>query len=177
MEYRKVVTMKTYIAFLRGINVGGKTALPMARLKSICQEIGFENVQTYIRSGNVLFESELTEEKLAGKLEHALLKSEEKHIPVIIRTENELKNILNQNPFPTANPAQVGVMFFSNTVPQDLLNDLTISGPEEVEISLKEIYVHYPNGIGRSKLKLPKKGTMRNINTITKLVEMGKNID
>lgn len=166
--------MKTYIAFLRGVNVGGNTALPMARLKSICQDIGFENVRTYIRSGNVLFESELSEEMLVEKLEDALYISEQKHIPVIIRSGNELENILNRNPFANANPSQVGVMFFADSIPKNLLEGLTIPGPEELEISRQEIYIHFPNGMGRSKLKLPKTGTMRNINTITRLVEIGK---
>lgn len=169
--------MNTYIAFLRGINVGGNTSLPMARLKSICRDIGFENVHTYIRSGNVIFQSELSISDSVKKLEQALLKSEEKHIPVIIRTEDELKTIITHNPFPHTKPAQVGVMLFANPVPQDLLEGVTISGPEKVEVSAREIYIHYPHGMGRSKLKLPKMdqmGTVRNINTLTKLVKLGE---
>ncbi len=167
--------MKSLIAFLRGINVGGDTALSMARLKSICEEIGFKAVSTYIRSGNVIFCSELSGEMLVKKLELALYESEKRHITVILRTKKELQTIITCNPFPKANPSQIGVMFFANSVPQDLLKDVIISGPEEVKISGREIYIHYPNGIGRSKFKLPtmnQRGTVRNINTITKLIEL-----
>jgi uncharacterized protein (DUF1697 family) len=169
--------MKTYIAFLRGINVGGNTALPMARLKSIFTDVGFKNVRTYIRSGNIIFRSEVSEEMIVEILEQVLYKSEQKQIPVIIRTIKKLETIITYNPFPKENPSQVGVMFFANSVPQDLLKNVTIEGPEELKISGREIYIHYPNGMGRSKLKLPKmtqRGTVRNINTITKLVELGK---
>ncbi len=169
--------MKSYIAFLRGINVNGNTGLSMTRLKSICEEIGYKNVRTYIRSGNVLFCSELSGEMVVKKLEDALYESKQKHITVIIRTRKELETIITSNPFPKANPSQVGVMFFTNPVTQDLLKDVIIPGPEEVKISGREIYIHYPNGMGHSKLKLPKmnqRGTVRNINTITKLVELGK---
>nr|WP_321353010.1 DUF1697 domain-containing protein [uncultured Methanoregula sp.] len=164
--------MKKYIAFLRGINVGGNTRLPMAKLTSLCTGIGFKNVRTCIQSGNVIFESELTEEILIKKLEQALLASEQKHIPVIIRSEKELESVISCNPFPDAEPAQVGIMFFVNPVPDNLLTGVPVPGPEEVKIHGREIYIHYPNGMGRSKLKLPtmdQEGTVRNINTVTRL--------
>jgi uncharacterized protein (DUF1697 family) len=167
--------IKKYIAFLRGINVGGSTILPMARLKLICNDIGFKNVRTYIQSGNVIFESKLSEESLVKKFEQAIWACEQKHIPVIIRAEKELESVISRNPFPNAKPVQVGVIFFVNTVSKNLLEGVTISGPEEVKISGREIYIHFPNGMGRSKLKIPpmqQQGTVRNINTITKLVEL-----
>jgi uncharacterized protein (DUF1697 family) len=176
---QKVNNTETYIAFLRGINVGGNNMLPMSELKSIFNDIGFKNVRTYIQSGNVIFESELSEGMLVKGLERALQASKQKHIPVVIRTAKELESVISCNPFPNAKPSQVGIMFFSDPVPNDVLKDVTISGPEEVEISGREIYIHYPNGMGRSKLKLPKmsqKGTVRNINTIIKLAEMGRDL-
>lgn len=168
--------MKTYIAFLRGINVGGNTSLPMAELRAACNEIGFKSVRTYIQSGNVIFESDLPEEMLIIKLEKALYEKVEKHIPVIIRTAKELDLVNSSNPFPDVKPANVGVMFFKAPVPSDLLIDATILGPEEVKISKREIYIHFANGMGRSKLKLPlaQPGTVRNINTVTKLIELSR---
>ena len=171
--------METHIAFLRGINVGGNNMLSMSELKSICNDIGFKNVRTYIQSGNVIFESELSEEMLVKGLERALQASKQKHIPVVIRTAKELESVISCNPFPNAKPEQVGIMFFSDPIPNDGLKDLTLSGPEEVEISGREIYIHYPNGMRQSKLELPKmiqKGTVRNINTITKLAEMSRDL-
>jgi uncharacterized protein (DUF1697 family) len=168
--------MKTYIAFLRGINVGGSTSLPMAELRTICNDIGLKNVRTYIQSGNVIFQSELPEEMLIKKLEQALLVKGQKHIPVVIRTAGELELVISRNPFPDGNPSQVGVMFFVDSIPAGLLKDVNITGPEEVEISEREMYIHFPNGMGRSKLRLPlaQQGTVRNINTVTKLIELSR---
>lgn len=171
--------MKIFAALLRGINVGGNNILPMTELKSLCEETGFENVKTYIQSGNVLFESNISEDKAISKLENALKKKLENHIPVIIRKIEELQVIISNNPFPEANPSQVGVSFFTKPVDQNLLKDFSNNGPEEIVLSEREIFIHYPDGMGKSKLKLPKmgeKGTVRNINTIRKLIDLGKKI-
>lgn len=167
--------MATLIALLRGINVGGNTLLPMAELREICSGLGFLNVRTYIQSGNIIFESDLREEKVLKILENALQAKKKKHIAVILRSPNELESVIANNPFPNAKPNQVGVLFLSSLVQNDFLKDITIKGDEEVTILGREVYIHYPNGMGRSKLKLPKiaeQGTIRNINTVTRLVKM-----
>lgn len=151
-------------------------SLPMVELRTLCNDIGLENVRTYIQSGNVIFQSEFPEEMLIKKLEQALYTKGQKHIPVIIRTIGELELVISRNPFPDGKPSQVGVMFFVDAIPTDLLKDMTITGPEEIEIFEREIYIHFPNGMGRSKLKLPlaQQGTVRNINTVTKLIELSR---
>lgn len=167
--------MAIYIALLRGINVGGNTTFPMAELKAICEETGFKNVRTYIQSGNVLYESDLPEEQQVKVLEEAIKASKQKHIPVMIRSTEEMEAMLTRNPFPDALPKQVGVLFLTNPVPNDLFKDVIIEGREEVVVSGREIYIHYPDGMGRSKLKfppMPEQGTMRNMNTVTKLVQL-----
>jgi len=169
--------MTTFIAFLRGINVGGNTILPMAKLKDICIDLGFENVRTYIQSGNVLFDSDLSEHKLMVMLELVLEAQMGKLIPVILRSAKELEAVVAKNPFPNANPSQVGISFFIQSLAEKYLNDFENTEPEEIVVSGREIYIHYPNGMGRSKLKLPKmleRGTVRNINTLGKLVELSK---
>ncbi|MFA5035195.1 MAG: DUF1697 domain-containing protein [Candidatus Margulisiibacteriota bacterium] len=169
--------MKTYIAFLRGINVGGNNLLPMSRLKLICNGIGLLNVRTYIQSGNVIFESPLSAATLLKKLEQALALNVKKEIAVVIRTEKELKSIIACNPFPAANPAQVGVMFLAKPVPADFMSGVSTPGREIVKTAGREVYIHYPDGMGRSRLKLPKAaatGTVRNLNTIAKLVELSR---
>jgi uncharacterized protein (DUF1697 family) len=96
---------------------------------------------------------------------------------VVIRTAKELGPIISGNPFPKAKPEQVGVMLFVDPIPKGIFKDLKIAGPEKVEISGREIYIHFPNGMGRSKLKfpdMPQKGIVRNINTITKLAELSR---
>lgn len=167
--------MKTYIAFLRGINVVGANILPMKELRALCEKIGFQAVRTYIQSGNVIFESRLSERALAGKLEAALRKKMGKPITVSFRTADELKRVLDNNPFPKAEPARVGIMFFPEKVGRNFLAGVSTTTGEEVKIGRREVYVYYPNGMGRSKLKLPReaeKGTTRNVNTVRKIVEL-----
>lgn len=169
--------MTTYIALLRGINVGKNNSFPMSELKAICTEAGCKHVRTYIQSGNVLLESELAEAMLVQTLEQPIQAYKQKRIPVMIRSAAEMASVLSRNPFPNALPAQVGVLFFSDPVPKDACNEIKIEGPEEIIVSGREVYIHYPDGMGRSKLKLSKtleQGTMRNINTVSKLVHLTK---
>lgn len=171
--------MKMFVALLRGINVGGNNILHMAELKSICEQIQFQNVHTYIQSGNVIFESALTEAKVWKKLEDALESRMDKPIAINIRSIDDLDLIISNNPFPMFNPSQVGVLFLKQRVPVDMLKSLKIPGGEQVKLSGREIYIYYPDGMGHSKLKFPKtaeSGTIRNINTVSKLAELGKRI-
>lgn len=167
--------MTPYLALLRGINVGGHAILPMEELKTLCTNLGLKHVRTYIQSGNVLFESRHSADEIIVMLEEALSSKLQKPIPVILRTAAEMKVVLAVNPFPDANPSQVGVLFFANSSHCDILEHYENSGPEEIVVSGKEWYIHFPNGMGGSKLKLPKsteQGTVRNINTVKKLVEL-----
>lgn len=169
--------MTTFIALLRGINVGGNTMFPMAALKAICVEVGCKNVRTYIQSGNVVLESDLTEAQLIKALEEAIEAKQQKHIPVVIRSIKEMEAVLADNPFPNAVPAQVGVLFLTKAAPKEVFKDVPIPGREEIVVAGREIYIHYPDGMGRSKLKLPKmpeQGTTRNINTVGKLVALAE---
>ena len=92
--------MQTFVALLRGINVGGNNILPMAELKALCEEAGFKNVRTYIQSGNVIFESKISEEKVVSKLENALKKRLQNPVSVIVRTVQELEIVLANTHFP-----------------------------------------------------------------------------
>jgi uncharacterized protein (DUF1697 family) len=162
-----------FVALLRAVNVGGTGMLPMKDLSALCLNLGFKNVRTYIQSGNVVFESPLAEAKIHATLEQALEKRMGKKIDVILRSAAELRSILQANPFPDVEPAKVAVVFLSEAPPK--LE--TIAGPdgEQVRAAKREIYIHYPNGMGRSKLKLPpsvRSGTVRNINTVSKLAGM-----
>jgi uncharacterized protein (DUF1697 family) len=165
--------MTVFVALLRAINVGGTGMLPMKELSALCADLGLEKARTYIQSGNVVFESFLPEEAVRDKLEQALTEKMGKRIDVVVRTASELRSVLEANPFPDAQPAKVAVFFRSDPVPKGLLDNLAIPGREEVCPGRREIYIHYPDGMGRSKLKLPRSagvGTVRNINTVAKLV-------
>ncbi len=143
----------------------------------MCTDLGFGKVRTYIQSGNVVFESRLSEKSVRAKLEEVLTKRLGKKADVLVRTPAELRSILEANPFPKAHPSRVSVVFLSNPVPKDLLDTVVAPGGEEVRLGHREVYIHYPEGMGRSKLKLRfpgDAGTARNINTITKLVAMSE---
>lgn len=164
--------MQTWIAFLRGINVGGNTMVSMKDLTAICSHIGFENVRTYLNSGNVIFESHLPEAALQKALETALSEKTGKEIGVVIRSPGDLERVVRGNPFPEAVPSKVGVLLGTEPVAKNILAEFVIPGREEVVPGKREVYVNYPDGMGRSKLKWPhslRDGTMRNINTLRKL--------
>jgi uncharacterized protein (DUF1697 family) len=167
--------MTVYIALLRAINVGGTGMLPMAELAALCTACGLEKVRTYIQSGNVVFEAGLSEAKIRDRLETALAEKMGRPIDVMVRTAAELRAVRDANPFPEAPPAKVAVAFRSAATAKGMLDGLVIPGGEQVRLGKREIYIHYPNGMGRSKLKLPAAVgavTVRNINTVARLAAM-----
>jgi uncharacterized protein (DUF1697 family) len=167
--------MGLFVALLRGINVGGTGLLPMKELAALCSSLGFHAVRTYIQSGNVIFESGLSEKEVRAHLENALAARMGKKIHVMVRTAAELRLILSSNPFPNMEPARVGVAFLCEPPPRDLAKTVVAPGGEKVHAGKREVYVYYPNGMGQSKLKLPLDGaaaTIRNINTVSKLVAL-----
>jgi uncharacterized protein (DUF1697 family) len=167
--------MAIFVGLLRAINVGGTGMLSMKELSALCEGLGFKKVRTYIQSGNVVLESSLSEENVKAKLEHALAKKMGRKIDVLVRSAPELGSVLEANPFPDAPPAKVAVIFLPGPAPKALLENLAAPGGEEVRRGNREIYIFYPDGMGRSKLKLPaiaRAGTARNINTVAKLVAM-----
>jgi uncharacterized protein (DUF1697 family) len=167
--------MTVYVALLRAINVGGTGILPMKELTALCSGLGFNQVRTYIQSGNVIFDSPLGKDVVHQQLEQALNKKMGKPVDVLLRTAAELGAILKANPFPAAEPSKVAVVFCSGNLPKGWLELLRIPGNEEVRPGKKEIYIHYPEGMGKSKLKLPPStgaATARNVNTVTKLLAL-----
>jgi uncharacterized protein (DUF1697 family) len=167
-----------FIALLRGINVGGTGILQMKELAALCERLDFKDVRTYIQSGNVTFTSSLSEDAARSRLEKSLVVKMGKKIDVMVRTPAELRFVLSHNPFPNKEPAKVAVAFLCEPPPKDLLKNVVAPGGEQVQLGKREIYIYYPDGMGRSKLKLPLIGiasTIRNINTITKLVDLTGN--
>src|SRR6185312_16104801 len=94
--------MTSYIALLRAVNVGGTGKLPMTHLKEMCEAAGFRSVRTFIASGNVVFESNLSEPAVRKKLEKRLLEYAGKPVSVFVRTAAEMAQVLSSNPFPHA---------------------------------------------------------------------------
>ena len=166
--------MAAYIALLRAVNVGGTGMLAMADLQRLCAEAGFTRVRTYIQSGNAVFAATLGEAKVKAALEKALAAHMGKPCRAIVRTGAELADVIKRNPFARHPPNRVIVAFLDAPAPEDALDALLAPGGEAVRLSGREIFVHYPDGQGRSKLKLPllAQATGRNINTVAKLAAM-----
>lgn len=166
--------MTTYIALLRAVNVGGTGKLPMAELKSMCEQAGFLNVRTYIASGNVVFETARPAAKVKAALEALLEAYAGKRVDVMLRTGAEMAAVLAANPFPDAAPNRTIVVFLDAAPPADALDTVSHRKDEQLRLGTREIYVHYGDGMADSKLKIPAaaRGTGRNINTVAKLAAM-----
>lgn len=170
--------MAAFVALLRAVNVGGTGKLPMAELKAMCEELGFAAVRTYIASGNVVFTSRKSESAIKTALEKRLHAYAGAPVGVLVRGAAEMAQILADNPFPKAAPNRTVAIFLDKAPPADALAAIRGRNNEEVRLGRREIYVHYGDGMGTSKLVIPaaKTGTARNINTIATLAEMAANL-
>jgi uncharacterized protein (DUF1697 family) len=164
----------TLIALLRAVNVGGTGKLPMADLRALCKDLGFTDVATYIASGNLVFRTRLSEAKAKTALETALAKRLGKPASVIMRSHEEMLAVEQANPYPDAAPNQLLVLFLDKAPPKSALADVKAPGGERLTLLGREVFIHFPLGMGVSKLKIPLAdvGTGRNLNTVRKLIEM-----
>jgi len=181
--------MPAIIAMLRGVNVGGHNLISMPALRALCGSLGLENIQTYVQSGNVVFMSgERNLEALTKRIEAALDKACGSRITVMLRTSAEMRTVIAQNPFAKRSkvePNKLLVTFLAKAISPEAQWQLeTIkAGSEEVKARAREVYVYYPDGMGRSKLPaamervLKKTGTARNWNSVTKLLEMAAGLE
>ena len=166
--------MENYVALLRAVNVGGTGKLPMSDLKSMCEELGLLNVRTYIASGNVIFKSNWPAKKVQTLLEKHLEHYAGKPVGVHIRNAAEMLAVLKANPFLEAAGNRNLVIFLDEAPAVDSALQATGMANEKIALGVREIYVHYGDNMGQSKLKIPaaKFGTARNMNTVAKLIEM-----
>lgn len=178
--------MHTYIAFLRGINVGGHKKVPMAQLRELLGKKGLKNVQTYIQSGNVIFQSKETNNNiLEGKIQKAILGQFGFDVPVLVISPIELKKVYDDCPFPEAQKTNSYFMFLYDIPDQDLVKEISgISYPNETFVITKvAIYFHCSKGYGKAKFsnnffekKLKITATARNYKTIVKLLSLSTEI-
>ena len=166
--------MGTFVALLRAVNVGGTGKLPMSELKTMCEELGFSAVRTYIASGNVVFNSRKSEAAVKAALEKRLADYAGKPVGVVVRTAAEMAEVAAKNPFPKAEPNLTAAIFLDRAPPADTLAGVRGRLDEEIKLGRREIYVRYPSVIGKSKLVISaaKSGTARNMNTIATLAKM-----
>jgi uncharacterized protein (DUF1697 family) len=173
--------MASYVAVLRAVNVAGKS-LAMSALRDYASALGLEDPRTLLQSGNLIFRSS---GKKPAELERLLERDAEKRLGVVtdflVRSERELSAIIANNPFPTAarrDPAHLLVMFLKAEPAADAVDALreAIVGRESIAADARQLYIVYPDGIGRSKLttsliekRIVTRGTGRNWNTLVKL--------
>jgi len=170
--------MTAFIALLRAVNVGGRK-LVMTDLKAIGEELGFEKARTFIASGNLLFSSGRTEANVSRMLRDRLGKHMGADVPVMVRTAREMADVATANPFSDATASKVAAIFLEESPPKDIIEQARGIADEELALGAREIYVHYPSGMGSSKLRLPANivGTARNMNTVAKLAQLAKEIE
>ena len=166
--------MTAFVALLRAVNVGGTGKLPMSELKAMCEALGFTGVRTYIASGNVVFSSRKSEAAVKKALEAQLEIYAGKAVGVMVRTAAEIQAVLKNNPFPKVAGNRTVAIFLDAKPPSDTLAAVRGRKDEEIGLGAREIYVHYGEGMGQSKLVIPaaKTGTARNMNTIATLAKM-----
>lgn len=178
--------MQTFISILRGINVSGQKKILMADLKVLYEHLKFKDVKTYIQSGNVIFKSteKLSDAEFSEKIEDEIFKKYDFHVPVIIRSEAEMKEIISANAFlkeKDIDQKKLHVTFLSEIPSQE--NAISIQSmdfsPDRFIIRNKEIYLSIPGSYGETKIsnaffekKLKVKATTRNWNTVVKLYKL-----
>ncbi|HEY1710605.1 MAG TPA: DUF1697 domain-containing protein [Rhizomicrobium sp.] len=179
--------MAAYICFLRGVNVGGKGKVPMAELKALLEELGFENVKTVLQSGNVVFTTKGgSVTALAKKIEAAIEKSFKYQSDAHLLTPAVLRKIVDDNPYAKeakADPSHLVVMVVSEA-PDKTANEklATLAKPgEKFTLTSRAVYLYHAYGIADSKMiggaldrALGVRGTGRNWNTINKLLELAE---
>jgi uncharacterized protein (DUF1697 family) len=178
--------MQTFISLLRGVNMAGHNKIKMTDLSSLYKKIGFKDAETFIQSGNVVFSNpeNLSEADLTAKIEEAISKKFKYNIPVIIRTTEELREIISLNPFVNEenfNPEKLAVIFLYEKPSEAQIEKVKNVNfpPDKFMIAGKEIFIYCPNGFGKSKIytgffenKMKVSGTGRNWNTINALLKI-----
>ncbi|HUR21148.1 MAG TPA: DUF1697 domain-containing protein [Vicinamibacterales bacterium] len=175
--------MNTYIALLRGINVGGANRLPMSALKTLLERQGCADVRTYIQSGNVILTSPIASAAtLATQITAAIRKSHGFEPHVLLLTPRELRNAASANPFTQADEHPQGLhLFFLDGAPRkaDLhAIEALKTNTESFALKGNVFYLYAPDGVGRAQLAgrverlLGVVATARNWNTVTRLLGM-----
>jgi uncharacterized protein (DUF1697 family) len=174
---------QTYIALLRGINVGGHK-LPMKELARMFEDAGCDEVRTYIQSGNALFTADAALARRMPRLIAAAIRQQfDFDSPVIVRSEKELGEVVAANPFagPDVEERELHVAFLAGQPSAAAVAKLDPdrSPPDEFAVHGREIYMRCPNGMARTKLtnawfdrRLDTVSTMRNWRTTRKLLEL-----
>jgi len=177
--------MTTHLALLRGINVSGHNMIKMEALKTTLEAIGFQNVATYIQSGNIFVDTEEENAAAVGfKIKQEIFKVFGHEVPVVVIGKSDLEACLKNNIFlkdAAVDTKKLYVAFISTTLRSDSINDLRISQfkPDEASIDANRIYIKYAVGAGKTRFdqkyiekKLNVTATIRNWNTVMQLLQL-----
>ena len=175
--------MARQIVLLRGINIGPRNRVAMPALREQLTDAGFEDVRTYVQSGNVVLSSDASPAKLASECERLIAERFGLRIDVIVRTRDELAEVVRRNPLAdvATDPKRYQVSFLSGKLAAEKVRELEAlaAAEERLVANGRELYAWHPTGVARSKLwaRLAGKGlgvgaTARNWTTVTKLLEL-----
>ena len=178
--------MKTYIALLKGINVGGHKKVPMAELRDMLSNSGLKNVQTYIQSGNVIFQSSEKASELQTNIQNVIASNFGFEVSIIIKTNKELQTIFDASPF-SKEKKEKSYFIMLNRIPEiNLVEEVDQLPYENEEIVIKKdcLYFYCSTGFGKTKFnmntyerKLEVTGTARNYNTMVKLLSLSAELN
>jgi uncharacterized protein (DUF1697 family) len=172
-----------YVALLRGINVGGRQKVRMADLRALLSGLGYAEVSTLFQSGNAVFANvDGPPEALAAEIEARIARDLGLTVTVMVRTVDDLRRVVEQIPFAVRDPAKCAVGFLAAPVDRGQIAaiDHAAFAPEELVAGECELYLYFPDGMGRSKLApilardVFGPATVRNWNTITKLLALAE---
>ncbi len=176
--------MTTYVALLRGVNLGGRNKVAMPALRELAERLGYTAVRTYINSGNLIFATAGSDQGIDRSIAEALADGIETdfgiRIDVAIRTRDQLATAVARNPYPDGDPKQTTIAFLMGAASADAQEKVAglATGIERVEFAGSEIYVDYGGGLADSKLAINfskiigVSATVRNIRTCAKLLEL-----
>jgi uncharacterized protein (DUF1697 family) len=170
----------TYVAFLRGVNLGPNNKIPMPALRSMAEDLGYTDVATFINSGNLIVSSPKKAATVEQEISKAIKDTFGRSIDVTVRTPAQLKKVLAENPYPDGNPSQVTVAFLTKTPAKDAKDRVAAvaKNHEPFAFARQEVYVNYSQGIGKSKLAekfsdiIGVSSTVRNIRTVERVLTL-----
>ena len=172
--------MATYVAFLRGVNLGPNNKISMPALRAMAEDLGYTDVATYINSGNLIISSPKKAATVEREIADAIKDTFGRPIDVAVRTPAQLKKLLAENPYPDGNPSQVTVAFLTKAPAADAKQKVAAVAKdyEPFTFSGQQVYVNYSQGIGKSKLAerfsaiIGVSSTVRNIRTLEKVLAL-----
>ena len=175
--------MARLIVLLRGVNLAGRNRVSMPQLREALEDVGFEDVRTYVQSGNVVLTSSRSAKQVRRDVERILADRFALDVKVVVRTRAELAKVVEHNPLGTVakSPKLYQVTFLESAPKAELLRKLeaAAAGREQVVSHGRELYAWHPDGVGRSKLATLMSGkglgvtaTARNWTTVTTLLEL-----